>query len=124
MHFYCSRDIISLKGGDCIGIDFNGVDELIEDLNSAVDKVDELSEIDEIPLEELFTVEFMNAHSDFGNFFEMLSSFGYDINSQEDFDSIPEEELNMKISESTDFESFQDMLDEASSDYIQKHLNR
>ena len=79
-------------------------DDLQKNINNATGKV---------PLNELFPASFMNSYTDFSDFDELLSAGGFTVSSQEDFDAIPESELDKHISKTTKFSSWNEMSQKA-----------
>ncbi|MCJ0225778.1 hypothetical protein JY758_19685 [Clostridioides difficile] len=66
--------------------------------------------------------KFMNQHTNFDSFDELLTFGGYIVNSEEDFLAIPDNEFDSFIFENTDFPNWQTMLDTAYSKYLKSCL--
>ncbi|EGT3685956.1 TPA: hypothetical protein SHW33_002081 [Clostridioides difficile] len=66
--------------------------------------------------------KFMNQHTNFDSFDELLTFGGYIVNSEEDFLAIPDNEFDSFIVENTDFPNWQTMLDTAYSKYLKSCL--
>lgn len=99
-----------------------GLDKLTKDLKRLEKNTKELSKKKSVTFDELFTRKFMRTNTRFSSIDELLSDCGYGDLSQEEFESIPEKELDVKISERTKFKSWQEMLNAAGADYVSAKL--
>lgn len=104
-----------------MGVTMTGFKELENKLNQMQKSAEELDG-STVALNDLFTKSFMNKYTNYSSFDELLESGNFIVNSQEDFDNIPDSELDLHISQNTKFNTFQDMLDEAGADYALKQL--
>ncbi|AET69538.1 hypothetical protein Desor_4099 [Desulfosporosinus orientis DSM 765] len=59
---------------------------------------------------ELFPAEFMKHYTQFESIDELLSSGGFSIHSQEDYDAIPDKDIDAHIKKTTNFNSWREML--------------
>lgn len=100
----------------------SGFDELEKQLKKMADGAEELSKTEFIPFSELFTPSFMRKCSSFSSFDDFLSAGNFNVDTQEDFEAIPEDLLNTHIASVTSFKSWDDMLQEATNQYISKKL--
>lgn len=66
-----------------------------------------------ISLSDLFTPEFMHRHTQFETIEELLSSGGFVINSEEDYDAIPDKDIDAYVVKTTNFDSWREMLTNA-----------
>lgn len=73
--------------------------------------------------DDLFPPEFMRRHTDFTTIQAMADASGFKIESQEDFEAIPEPEWDAFIRERTRFATWQDMMAEAGREYVVRRLN-
>ncbi|MFD0960013.1 hypothetical protein [Paenibacillus chungangensis] len=89
-------------------------DELLKDLQGH-NKVEEDPNV--IPLDRLFTDEFMVKHSRSTNFAEFLEKGNFQVKSYEDVKNIPEELFDRHLDRETDFTNWQCMLDAAKTEY-------
>ena len=71
----------------------------------------------------LFNQNFMSKHSNFSSFDELLKVGNYTVNSKDDFEAIPESELDTLISEHTNFNSWEEMKVVAGKEYALSKLN-
>lgn len=75
-----------------------------------------------IPLTNALTPEFIREYSSFSSLDELLQASGFKVESQEDFDAIPDDEWDKFIGEHTRYSSWQEMLNEAGARYAKKKL--
>ncbi|HEY8909104.1 MAG TPA: hypothetical protein VIM51_02330 [Desulfosporosinus sp.] len=76
-----------------------------------------------IPLADLFPSGFMHQYTQFDSIDELLSSGGFNINSAEDYEAIPDETIDAHVAKTTKFDSWQDLLTHAIEDsYIIEKL--
>jgi hypothetical protein len=74
-----------------------------------------------VPLKDLLTESFMQNHSEFSSFNELMDSGGYSMDADE-FEKIPDDEFDQFIKSKTDFDSWEDMQKTATHEYISKKL--
>lgn len=99
-------------------IEFSGFDELEHRLNDLKRRADELDGENEVPFSQLFPESFMQEYTSFSSFDEMLSSGGFNVESQEDFDAIPDDVFDRHVVSTTKFSGWEEMLGEATSQYV------
>lgn len=100
-----------------------GFDELQKTLNQMKQAVSELSGSHNVPLVDLFPDTFMVEHTRFSSFGEMLESGGFSVNSQEEFDAIPQDLLDRHVAASTDFDSWESMVESGAQEYFARKLD-
>lgn len=94
-------------------IDFaNALDQLQEDLGPMPYKVN---------LYEILNDSFMKSHTKFHSFNEFLSSGGFGTTTEE-FESVPEKVLDAYVQKNTDFNSWQELYESASNEYVSEKL--
>ena len=101
------------------GKEFNDVEKLLDTLSNYAE---ELPSKKSIPLQELFTEDFMKTYTPFSSFPEFLLAGGFHGATQEELDTIPETELDAYVCAKTDFHSWNDMLEKASEVYTERDL--
>ena len=106
-----------------MGVKITGFDDLEKSITDLQNQVEELPKEQSVTFEELFHQSFMKAHTKFSTFDELLLAGNYVIHSQEDFDAIPQSELDAFISKNTTFDSWDDMLSTAGTEYLSKRFN-
>ena len=102
-----------------------GLDDLqkeLKKLQNDVDRTKEKYDGQSVSFDDLFIEEFMGEHTKFTSFDDWFSAGHFHAASQEEFDAIPERTLDRYVRRSTDFETWQDMLDTAGGDLLQKEL--
>ena len=99
-----------------------GFDKLEKQLRQMEKGAKELSQTKRISFEELFPASFMQKYTSFSSMDELLDAGGFKVESQEDFEAIPDIEFDKHIAANTRFKSWEDMLDEATSQYAAKKL--
>ncbi|MFW1760442.1 hypothetical protein [Acinetobacter calcoaceticus] len=71
---------------------------------------------------EIVSPEFISSHTDYSDIFDLFKHAGFEIETVEQIESIPEEDLDNFIREKTKFESFVDLQKNAASEYMRKQL--
>lgn len=105
-----------------MSFELKGFDELQNKLQELADKAEKLSCEHEVSFAELFVEEFMVKHTNFSSFNELLDASPFEVNSAEDFKAIPDDEFDQYISQVTNFDSWESMLEEASCEYATRQL--
>ena len=95
----------------------------IKDVDAIIDRLDNISGEHTVSFEELFTDDFIKRNSRFTDIAEFWNNSEFDFQTQEDFDSIPEKDLDQYVNQNTTFNSWEEMINEASSIYFSKLLN-
>lgn len=80
--------------------------------------IKDLEQTNEISFDVLFNPKFIQKHTKFSSIDDFLEQSGFDCSSTEAFDSIPSDALDKYVRENTSFHSWQEMLEEATNDYI------
>ncbi len=105
-----------------MGLKITGLDEFMNSLEKMQKAAEELETEQSIPFDELFTTSFMEEHTKFKSIYELLESGNFIVNSQEDFEAIPDSELDEHIKVVTDFSTWEEMLASATELCIAKKL--
>ena len=105
-----------------MGIKIDGLDDLSKKLKQMEKAAKELDGTHQIPMIELFTNSFMSKYTSFHSFDELLESGGFVVNTQADFEAIPDEIFDQHIAKYTKFSSWQDMMTQAGKEYALKKL--
>ena len=92
--------------------------DVIKALQYLVERAEFLSSV-EIPLKELLNSKFMERHSNTGFFDHFFKQGGFSINHYSDIDSIPVDILDKYVSETTDFNTFEDMISTAIDEFLE-----
>jgi len=99
-----------------------GLDKLQKKFEQMQKAAKELEKTKTVSFNELFTSSFMKKYTKFSTIDEFFEAAKFVINSQEDFEAIPDEELDAHVKNSTAFSSWEDMLSKATEIYISKKL--
>lgn len=76
-----------------------------------------------IPFSDLFPSGFMHRYTQYDSIDELLSSGGFEVNSEDDYEAIPDEDIDAHVAKTTKFDSWQAMLTNAIEDsYIIERL--
>ena len=77
-------------------IKIKGLDKLEKQLKQMQKGAKELSRTKQVSFSELFTTSFMKKYTSFSSMDELLNAGGFKVESQEDFEAIPDTELCSK----------------------------
>lgn len=99
-----------------------GLNELQKELKQMKKATKELEQTKQVSFDNLFTTSFMQKYTSFSSIDEFLNAGGFTAQTQEDFEAIPEKELDKYISNTTNFKNWEDMLGEATEQYVLKKL--
>lgn len=61
-------------------------------------------------INDIFTPDFMEKYTQFNSITEMLASGGFEINSEEDYEAIPDQAIDTFVAKTTKFNSWKEML--------------
>jgi hypothetical protein len=106
-----------------MGINPKGFNELQERLENIERNARKLDGENEVALTELFDPPFMREHTEFTSFDELLEASPWEVETQDDFKTIPEQELDLFIREHTAFTSYKEMHQVAGNQWVRKELN-
>jgi hypothetical protein len=104
--------------------DLEGFDESIGQIKDLEQKRNNLNEEHDVPLEEIYSLEFMSKYTDFGSFKEMLESSGFTIKTKEDLINIPSYDWDSFISKRTRFAKWIDMHSAAVTEYNIRNMKQ
>ena len=99
-----------------------GLDKLEKQLKQMEKGARELSKTNHVSFEELFPSSFMLKYTSFSSMDELINAGGFNVESQEDFEAIPDAEFDKHIAANTKFKNWEDMLGEATAQYTAKKL--
>ena len=98
------------------------IDDVLRKLRDLQRKAERLDGEHSVTLSELFPDEFMLRNTEFSTIDELFASSGFKIESEEDFESIPEDRLEIYISEHTRFKSWNEMKTAAANEWAKNQL--
>lgn len=99
---------------------FDNFERELEKLQNMFEKVEGTRSI---PMDEILNPEFMIRFTIFSSLDDLIEKSGYTVETEEDFERIPDKEWDEFISAHTQFSSWQDMLDLAANEYFQQQLD-
>ncbi|PAC96371.1 MULTISPECIES: hypothetical protein [Bacillus subtilis group] len=100
----------------------NGFKEFDRKLKKMQQKASELEKRQELQLNELFTDSFMKKNTKFSSLDEMLDKSPFIIETQQDFESIPDDLWDDFVRENSKFFNWEEMQQEAANIYVAKQL--
>lgn len=100
-----------------------GLDEFKNFFKNMEKQAKDLKNTKEIPFPDLFTTSFMHKYTEFSSFDDLLESGGFHVETNEDFEAIPDAELDAHIASTTRFNSWDKMFETALDEYIGKKLD-
>ncbi|HCQ9654340.1 TPA: hypothetical protein PKT84_002378 [Acinetobacter baumannii] len=71
---------------------------------------------------EIVNPDFISSNTDYSDIFDLFKHAGFEIETVEQLESIPEDDLDNFIRENTKFESFVDLQKNAAAEYMKKQL--
>lgn len=101
----------------------DGLDELQSALQQLQNRVQELAGTHEVPLSDLLSREFLQGHTSFSSFDELLKAGGFHADTTEEFEAIPETELDAHVARCSAFSTWHEMLEEAAAEYFQRRFS-
>lgn len=98
-----------------VTFDTSGLDKIIAN-------AEDLPKQQSVSLADLLSPTFISQHTKFSNLDELFESGGFKFESLEEFESIPDEDLDNHIKSNSSFPTFQDMYQTAAGEYIKSQL--
>lgn len=105
-----------------MGVQLEGLDEFMEKLDQIQQSAEEVSGTNEVPMPELFRPDFMQTYTEFETLEDFFDESPWTIESQEDFEEIPEDEFDEYVDEHTGFDSWEMMLKTAGREWMSRQL--
>lgn len=78
--------------------------------------IDEISKPQKVKLERLLNDKFISSNTDFKTFDDFMTNLN--ISTVEEFQNLPEEKLDQLIKNHSSFDTWQDLLEQASTEYF------
>lgn len=101
-----------------MSVEISGLDDLEDSISELVERVESFG--GELPMDELFAEDFMQAYTEFDTFERFLEESWWSVESQEDFERLPADEFDRYIDEHTGFNDWETMLRAAGREYIMR----
>ena len=102
--------------------EIDGLDELKNKFDELENKADDLDGENEVKFDELFNPDFMKKYTNFISIDEMFEKSSFEVNSEEDFEEIPEEELDEYVNNNTKFSTWEEMLQKGVQEWTSNQL--
>jgi|ERR1051325_8535534 hypothetical protein len=103
-------------------IEITGLEELQKKLKDLSDRAQELDGEHKVSLSEVLTNSFISKHTAFQSAEAMLEAAGFKVESQEDFEAIPQDKMDAYIRTISKFQNWQEMLGEAAQEWAARRL--
>lgn len=103
-------------------INLEGLDEVLDSLDKLRQKSRDIDRTDKLSLGELFSDNFMKKYTDYDSIEKMFENSDFKIESQGDFEKIPDQEWDEYVRETTNFNNWEEMLSKAREEWIAKKL--
>ena len=78
----------------------------------------------QVDFDELFDTAFMRKYTKYRSFEKFLVGGKFDIQSQADFEALPEEQMDAHVRNATQFASWKEMIDTATDLYARRSAGR
>lgn len=105
-----------------VDIELEGFDEAQRELENLARRAEALEGEQEVALTELLTPRFLRRHTPFSSLEAMLEASDWEVESQEDFEAIPDEEWDRFVAANSDFPDWQTMLRSAGQEWAVRQL--
>ncbi|WP_195617352.1 hypothetical protein [Clostridium paraputrificum] len=105
-----------------MSLKIKGLDEFQKQLKQMEKAARDLENTHSVSFDELFKSSFMRKYTNFSNFDEFLKAGNFIVNSQEDFEAIPDNEMDLHVNKTTSFSSWENMLSKAGEEYTLRKL--
>lgn len=105
-----------------MGFKVTGLDSLQKQFDGMIRKANALDGEHKVEFSKLFPEEFMRKHTDYSSINDFFDATGLKVDSQQDFDDLPEDELDVKVQQLTKYKTWKDFAGEAAADYFTKKL--
>lgn len=98
---------------------FDGLSKKLDDMQK---KAKALEEPQEISFEIIFDHDFMRKYTIFSSIQEFFDKSPFEFESPEEFEAIPDSEIDQYTQKNTNFNTWEEMLHKASEIYVVKQL--
>lgn len=96
------------------------MDDLMKKLNEMAKGAQDLEKKESLSFSEIFTDDFAQNHTVFKNMDSFWSHVG--VETTEEFKAMPDEKIDAFVATHSDFSTFQEMFNKATSEYISHQL--
>lgn len=105
-----------------MSVKITGFDNFEKELKRLQKAAEKLEGKHSVSFAELFTTEFMQKYTPYESLEELFVTGGFEVNSKEDLEAIPDEEMDTHVAQTTKFDSWEDMQSAAVKNYTVKKL--
>lgn len=105
-----------------MSFEMDGFDELQDRLEEMKESAEELDGENKIPFDELFDESFMRSHTEFESFDELIDESPWEVESEDDFIAIPEDEFDEYVAEHSEFDDWEEMKGVAAQKWMSSRL--
>lgn len=99
-----------------------GLDKLQKKLNNLQRNAEALDGEHQVPFSELFNSSFMQRYTNFASIEALIDAGGFKVETPEDFKAIPDDDWEKHIAKTTNFSNWQEMMNEAASEWAKNQL--
>ena len=98
--------------------DFSELEKYFNDIGNKLENLE-----GDVPFSDLFTPDFMRQYTSFDSIDSLFEAGGFHVETEEEFDALPEKDLDQHIAKNTKFNSWKEMLDKAGEIYLENRLD-
>ncbi len=98
-----------------ITVDTSGLEELAR-------KLEAIEQTREVPIQELFSADFMSRHTAYASFDAMVAASGFSVATPADFAAIPDRKWDEHVRGNTDYVSWEAMQQAAAKEWAVRQL--
>ena len=102
--------------------EIRGLDDAIRKLNRLQENTQRLAGSHDTKVFELFTLAFMRRYTKVASWDALIEASGFKLESQADFEAIPDKDWEKVIRTHTSFSSWREMMETGAADYAKKQL--
>ncbi len=99
-----------------------GLNDIKRKLDDIGKKLKEIDGKNEVPIDELLSDSFISNCSKFSSAEELLNAGGFQIESNEDIEAIPQEKLDEFIRGNTTYKNWEEMLQDAIGEWVKQKI--
>lgn len=100
----------------------NGIDDALDRIDDLKSNMKDIEGEQSVALSELLTDAFMQQYTEFYSEDEMFEASPWTVESESDFEAIPDDEFDQFIAEYTQFESWSAMQKTAHTEWTKRNL--
>jgi|APHM01.1.fsa_nt_gi hypothetical protein len=111
-----------MTDGNAANNPMDRLDDLADQFEAMADNVEKLQGENEVAFAELFTEQFMRQYTDVRSFEQYLENSQWEVESQSEFEAIPEDDFDEYVTDHSDFDSWKEMLETAGTEWIARQI--